>query len=67
MGALQWFLKGHILDVLTDERAVSHQAGTIIKNGHDIRVNSEQPGLNIPPPFAGTHRFETGKPKRAGI
>lgn len=51
-GALGWFTKGHILDVLSDERVVSYQAMTIIKSGNYIRVNSEmkpQPGLEQAP------------------
>ena len=48
LGALQWFAKGHILDVLTDERVVAYQAVTITRPGSYIRVNAEmrpQPGL----------------------
>ena len=51
-GALQWFTKGHILDVLTDERVVAYQAMTITGRGNYIRVNCdmiEQPGLPNPP------------------
>jgi len=51
-GALQWFAKGHILDVLTDERVVAYQAATITSQGNYIRVNAElksQPGLPQPP------------------
>jgi len=47
-GALGWFTKGHILDVLTDERVVAYQAITITRPGSYIRVNAElkpQPGL----------------------
>ncbi|WP_299020009.1 patatin-like phospholipase family protein [uncultured Photobacterium sp.] len=47
-GALQWFTKGSILDVLTDERVVSYQAMSITRPGNYIRVNAElkpQPGL----------------------
>jgi hypothetical protein len=47
-GALRWFTKGHILDVLTDERVVAYQAITITRPGSYIRVNAEmkpQPGL----------------------
>jgi uncharacterized protein len=47
-GALQWFTKGHILDVLTDERVVAYQAITITRPGSYIRINAElksQPGL----------------------
>ena len=51
-GAIQWFSKGHILDVLTDERVVNYQAVTMTRPGAFIRVNSEmkvQPGLPHPP------------------
>lgn len=51
-GALEWFTKGHILDVLTDERVVAYQAHTIVNPGNYIRVNAEmrtQPGLPNPP------------------
>jgi hypothetical protein len=51
-GALEWFSKGHILDVLTDERVVAYQAYTILGPGKYIRVNAEmkqQPGLANPP------------------
>jgi len=51
-GALQWFTEGHILDVLTDERVVSYQSITIMKQGSYIRVNADmrvQPGLPNPP------------------
>jgi hypothetical protein len=51
-GALEWFTKGHILDLLTDERVVAYQAHTIITPGNYIRVNAEmrkQPGLPKPP------------------
>lgn len=47
-GALQWFAKGHILDILSDERVVAYQAMSITKPGSYIRVNAElksQPGL----------------------
>ncbi|MBC8463382.1 MAG: patatin-like phospholipase family protein, partial [Deltaproteobacteria bacterium] len=47
-GGLQWMTKGHILELLTDERIVAYQAMTIIDKGRYIRVNSElssQPGL----------------------
>lgn len=47
-GALQWFTKGSILDVLTDERVVAYQALRITSKGKYIRVNAEmrrQPGL----------------------
>ena len=40
-GILEWAIKGHILDVLTDERIVSYQARTIIKKGNYIRVNAD--------------------------
>ena len=29
-GAVEWFVKGHILDVLTDERIVAYQARTLL-------------------------------------
>lgn len=51
-GALEWFLKGHILDLLSDERVVAYQARTIISDGNYIRVNAEmkaQAGLPNPP------------------
>ncbi len=51
-GALEWFTKGHILDLLTDERVVAYQAYTLLKQGNYIRVNTEmkkQPGLPNPP------------------
>ena len=51
-GAIQWFTKGHILDVLTDERVVAYQAMTITGRGNYIRVNCDmtvQPGLPNPP------------------
>lgn len=51
-GAMEWFLKGHILDVLTDERVVAYQAYTILPQGNYIRVNAEmkqQAGLPNPP------------------
>ena len=51
-GALEWFLKGHILDLLSDERVVAYQASTIISDGNYIRVNAEmkaQTGLPNPP------------------
>ncbi len=40
-GAIGWFTKGKILDVLSDERVVSYQAITITSEGKYIRVNSE--------------------------
>lgn len=40
-GAIGWFTKGHILDVLSDERVVDYQAKTILNQGNYIRVNSE--------------------------
>ena len=51
-GALEWFTKGQILDLLTDERVVAYQAHTILTPGNYIRVNAEmkeQPGLPSPP------------------
>lgn len=47
-GGLQWMTKGHILEVLSDERIVAYQAMTIIDQGKYIRVNAKllpQPGL----------------------
>jgi len=47
-GGLQWMTKGHILEVLSDERIVAYQAMTIIDPGKYIRVNAKllpQPGL----------------------
>lgn len=40
-GALQWMTQGHILDILSDERVVAYQAGTIMDSGSYIRVNAE--------------------------
>lgn len=51
-GAIQWFTRGDILDVLSDERVVAYQAASICGNGNYIRVNAEmkrQPGLPYPP------------------
>ncbi len=51
-GAIQWFSKGHILDILTDERVVAYQTLAITKPGSCIRVNTDmkpQPGLPNPP------------------
>lgn len=51
-GAMQWFTAGHILDVLTDERVVSYQAMTLMRQGSYIRVNADmckQGGLPNPP------------------
>ena len=51
-GALEWFTRGSILEVLTDERVVAYQAMTIMNQGNYIRVNAEmrqQPGLRYPP------------------
>ena len=51
-GALQWMTKGHIIEVLSDERIVAYQAMTIMDSGKYIRVNAElkpQPGLNKAP------------------
>lgn len=47
-GAVQWMLKGKIIDVLSDEKVVAYQALTITRPGNYIRVNAElrcQPGL----------------------
>lgn len=40
-GAVQWFSKGDILDLLCDERVVAYQARTIVSSGNYIRVNAE--------------------------
>ncbi|HXH64436.1 MAG TPA: patatin-like phospholipase family protein [Mariprofundaceae bacterium] len=51
-GGIQWFTKGHILDVLTDERVVAYQAITLMKQGTYIRVNANMVrhrGLPNPP------------------
>jgi predicted acylesterase/phospholipase RssA len=51
-GAIQWAVKGQIMDILSDERIVAYQAQTITKSGSYIRVDSEllpQPGMSNPP------------------
>lgn len=51
-GAIQWALKGNILDILSDQRIAAYQALTLCKPGNYIRVNSElrsQPGMAKPP------------------
>ncbi len=51
-GAYEWFKKGHILDLLTDERVIAYQAISILKESNYIRVNAElrrQKGLENPP------------------
>ena len=51
-GGIGWFTKGHILDVLADERVVGYQAMSILGRGKYIRVNAElgnQTGLQNPP------------------
>lgn len=51
-GAVQWALKGQIVDILSDQRIAAYQAFTLCKPGNYIRVNSElikQPGLSHPP------------------
>lgn len=51
-GAIGWFTKGQIIDLLSDEKVVGYQALTICKAGNYIRVNSEmrkQDGLPNPP------------------
>ena len=51
-GALQWMLKGCIIDVLSDEKVVAYQAITISPQGSYIRVNAEmrcQPGFDQAP------------------
>ena len=52
-GSAQWFLKGHIIDLMMDERIVSYQARTIMSPGNYIRVNadlSNQTLVGLPPP-----------------
>ncbi|WP_158972683.1 patatin-like phospholipase family protein [Paraglaciecola sp. L3A3] len=47
-GAVQWMLKGQLIDLLSDEKVVAYQAITITQPGKYIRVNAEmrtQPGL----------------------
>ncbi|MDU0353300.1 patatin-like phospholipase family protein [Paraglaciecola aquimarina] len=47
-GAIQWMLKGQIIDLLSDEKVVAYQALTITPPGKYIRVNAEmcrQPDL----------------------
>ena len=47
-GGVQWMTKGHIMEVLSDERIVAYQAMTIMGSGKYIRVNASlktQPGL----------------------
>ncbi|MBF0358974.1 MAG: patatin-like phospholipase family protein [Magnetococcales bacterium] len=47
-GGIQWMSKGHIMDLLSDERIVAYQAKEIIDQGKYIRVNASlkpQPGL----------------------
>jgi hypothetical protein len=47
-GAVQWMLKGQIIDLLSDEKVVAYQMITITPPGNYIRVNAEmrqQPGL----------------------
>ena len=70
-GALEWFTKGHILDVLTDERVVAYQAYTILTGGNYIRVNAEmksQQGLPNPPDDAmdDVSKTNIGKLKKMG-
>ena len=51
-GAVQWMLKGQIIDLLSDEKVVAYQAITITQPGSYIRVNAEmrnQPGLTNAP------------------
>lgn len=51
-GGIQWFTRGHILDVLTDERVVAYQAITLMKQGTYIRVDAnmvKHKGLPNPP------------------
>ncbi|MEZ8689334.1 patatin-like phospholipase family protein [Vibrio splendidus] len=51
-GAIRWFTKGDILDVLSDEKVVAYQAKTLFDEGKYIRVNADmrrQPGMTNPP------------------
>jgi hypothetical protein len=51
-GGLQWMLKGHIIEVLSDEHIVAYQCLTLMTQGSYIRVNAKlmkQPGLLTPP------------------
>jgi predicted acylesterase/phospholipase RssA len=51
-GVLEWFLEGHIIDILTDERIIAYEALTVMKPGNYIRINAEmkqQSGLPNPP------------------
>jgi|GEM_PF-1223817 len=51
-GALEWFTKGHILELLSDERVVAYQAMTLMNSGSYIRVNARlenQPGFDQAP------------------
>ena len=52
-GITEWFLKGHIIDLMMDERIVAYQARTITSPGSYIRVNadlSNQTLVGLPPP-----------------
>ncbi|QEY31192.1 patatin [Synechococcus sp. RSCCF101] len=40
-GAIGWFVRGQILDLLTDERIVAYQAITLARKGTYIRVDSD--------------------------
>ncbi|WP_198158315.1 patatin-like phospholipase family protein [Enterovibrio coralii] len=40
-GAVQWFLQGSLIDLLSDERIVEHQSATILPPANYLRVNSE--------------------------
>ena len=40
-GGLQWITKGHIIELLSDERIVAYQTMEITKPGSYIRVNAE--------------------------
>jgi hypothetical protein len=51
-GAMQWMVKGQIINLLSDEQVVAYQAITISPVGSYIRVNAEmreQPGFDTPP------------------
>lgn len=39
-GAMQWMTKGHLIDLLSDEKVVEYQARTISAPGNYIRVNA---------------------------
>ncbi|QUJ69244.1 patatin-like phospholipase family protein (plasmid) [Photobacterium sp. GJ3] len=49
-GALGWFTKGNIIDLLRDEKIVSYQARTLLKDGNYIHVNSDMSKETMPNP-----------------